>query len=59
MDKQEFHHETMRKKLWIDAWIQVANANNTVSLSTPTTWADKALKDFDERFKFKTPPTEG
>ena len=44
-------HQEQRKQLWIEAWCSVANANDCKRKSVPTRWADKALKDFDERFK--------
>jgi hypothetical protein len=50
MDKQEFHHETIRKKLWADAWVRTAGADNCIDINTPTKWADAALKEFDQRF---------
>ena len=43
--------ETTRMQLWADAWVQVANASNCTNMSSPTSWADEALAQFDERFK--------
>ena len=47
----ELSHEENRQNLWVNAWITVAGSSNCVDRSTPTGWADQALKDFDERFK--------
>lgn len=44
-------HELKRKEIWINAWCSVANALNCRKPEDATRWADKALKDFDERFK--------
>jgi hypothetical protein len=52
MDKDEIlRHQEQRKQLWIDAWVKVAGASNCVKTETPTSWADRALEEFDKRFK--------
>jgi hypothetical protein len=52
MDKDEIlRHQEQRKQLWIDAWVKVAGASNCVNKTTATSWADKALEEFDNRFK--------
>lgn len=43
-------HENHRKQLWADAWTSCATASNCTKHSVCTTWADEALKAFDERF---------
>lgn len=43
--KQE--HENKRKEMWINAWASIACTNPSLA----TEFADKALNDFDERFK--------
>ena len=45
-----FQHEEVRKKLWCDAWVSTANANDCKSTDSATRWADDALKEFDARF---------
>ena len=46
-------HESQRKELWINAWVAVANSNSSYRIGVPTEWADRALSDFDDRFKEK------
>jgi hypothetical protein len=41
----------IKMKLWIDAWAATAGSSNCVSVKTCTVYADKALADFNERFK--------
>jgi hypothetical protein len=51
MDKQEsISHEEQRKMLWATVWAATASASNCRESITATTWADKALKEFDIRF---------
>ena len=45
-----FQHEEVRKKLWCDAWVSTANANDCKSTDSATRWADAALEEFDARF---------
>lgn len=42
--------EQQRKELWCAAWVATARSDSCVNDDTPTKYADKALKDFDERF---------
>lgn len=44
-------HEQARKKLWCDAWIATAGSSNCVDSAVATTYADNALRQFDDRFK--------
>lgn len=43
-------HEDLRKKMWINAWCQVAGAIGCNETKTADKWADEALKSFDLRF---------
>lgn len=43
-------HDLIRKKLWADVWAYTAGASNSTHAEACTKWADRALKDFDERF---------
>lgn len=43
--------EEKRQTVWIQVWGAVANANDCKNSATATVWADKALADFDQRFK--------
>lgn len=45
------NHEELRKKLWVNAWVNVAAAATCTDPKAATRWADIALNDFDERFK--------
>lgn len=36
--------------VWLQAWINVARADNCTASGTATTWADNCLKDFKARF---------
>lgn len=40
----------MRKKLWVAVCSEVSGAYNCNSSNVAVSWADKALKAFDERF---------
>jgi hypothetical protein len=42
--------EEQRQELWINAWVACCSASNCTRKDIPTTWADTALEDFDERF---------
>lgn len=44
-------HELMRRQLWIQAWSLTANANDCKSPETATSYANKALKEFDTLFE--------
>jgi len=46
----EKDHEQQRKKLWCDVYVAYVSASNSTSSSGAKTWADQALKSFDERF---------
>lgn len=46
-------HEQLRKELWIKVAVAVAGASNASYVSSMTSWADEALKEFDKRFKEK------
>jgi len=46
-----YNHKEIQKKLWCDVYIAVATSGNCVNIDTPTRWADKALAEFNERFK--------
>lgn len=46
-------HQSQRIELWCNAWVAVASSSNCDRTSVPASWADRALRDFDERF---TPP---
>lgn len=39
------------QQLWLQVYISVASCDNTLSKDVPALWADKAVKDFRERFK--------
>jgi hypothetical protein len=39
-----------RREFWAKAWCAVASAVNSMDPETCTRWADRCLKDFDERF---------
>jgi hypothetical protein len=65
MDYKDFilHHEIKRKEMWLNVWAAVASSSNCISTETCTKWADKALREFDNRFpkpfieaKAATPP---
>jgi len=36
--------------LWIKAWIEVAASSNTVSLTTPSSYADELIKQIKSRY---------
>lgn len=37
--------------VWLEAWGNVARADNCKEVDVATNWADNALKKFKERFK--------
>ncbi len=41
---------TKEEHVWLQAWINVARADNCTSSSTATTWANNCLKDFQAKF---------
>jgi hypothetical protein len=43
-------HEEIRKELWCNVWVAVAGASNSTKSELVSLWADRALRDFDERF---------
>lgn len=58
MNKDEIiSHQEQRKRLWADAWVHVASASDCKSHDTATKWADKALEEFDKRFRSKSDET--
>jgi len=50
MKDYNFEHELARRRLWIEVCVAVARSENCVDVSAPTSWADSALSEFDERF---------
>lgn len=46
----ELRHEENRQNLWVNAWLSVARSTTCLDKTVPTSWADQALKDYDERF---------
>lgn len=46
-------HEEQRKQVWVSAWTAYTTASNSTSVDYAQKWADRALKDFDERFPEK------
>lgn len=51
MNKDEtLSHQEQRKQLWANAWVHTASASDCKSPATATSWADKALAAFDDRF---------
>lgn len=45
--------------VWLTAWCAVASCWNTKDLDCPARWADRALKQYRERFPKQSDPTEG
>ena len=41
----------IKMEFWMKAWLVTAGATNTSRLGAPSEYADKALKDFEERFE--------
>jgi len=39
-----------REAVWLTAWCAVATSSNCHYPDSPGRWADRCLKDFDERF---------
>lgn len=59
MNKDEIlSHKEQRKQLWIDVWVNVANASNCNNVQSPTKWADIAIQEFDKRFPQPKKETE-
>lgn len=52
-------YETQRKQVWLEAWTRTAQSDSCVKISTPTTYADECLKQFDLRFGENTVPSQG
>lgn len=50
MEIDEIILEKQRRQCWIDAWCATASAWNCKDPESATRWADKALKEFDNRF---------
>lgn len=44
-------YEIIRAELWKEITVAYTTAANSTSSSGAVTWADKILKEFDERFK--------
>lgn len=44
-------HELVRKELWIRVAVAYVQSSNSTSKEYASTWADRVLDDFDERFK--------
>ena len=47
----ELNHEENRQNLWVKVWLTIAGDDTCGDIDIPTKWADRALKDFDERFQ--------
>ena len=43
--------EELKAEYWLKCWIDVANSASCTNIDIPTVYADRMLKDFDERFK--------
>lgn len=50
-EQSRLNHENKRKEIWMNAWCATANANDCKTSGVATAWADRALEDFDKRFK--------
>ena len=50
MKSYAHEHELQRRHLWASVWASTANANDCKSPQVATTWANKALEDFDKKF---------
>ena len=51
MKTPEENHDYLRKKLWCDAWVNTASSDTCIDSAAATSFADTALKEFDQRFK--------
>lgn len=40
----------IRHAIWFEAWCSTVRADNCEKITTPTTYADRCLEDFDKRF---------
>lgn len=49
--KKEETLEEFKMNVWIKAWCSTASASDCKDAKVATVWADKCLKDFEERFK--------
>lgn len=47
-------HEHQRRQFWCDIYVAYVGASNSSAPDAAKTWADYALKRFDERFKDQT-----
>jgi hypothetical protein len=47
----KIQHEQTRRKVWADVWIATASVFNVRETAVATSWADKCLAAYDERFK--------
>lgn len=50
IDLTKVKEMSVREIVWLEAWIATARADNCNDKTVPTVWADRCLKDFDERF---------
>lgn len=46
-------YEQLRMELWSAVVVAVAQSSNATSPSSMVSWADRAVEEFDERFKAK------
>ena len=44
-------YEIRCQQVWLQVYIAVASCDSTLSEDVPAVWADRAVKDFRERFK--------
>lgn len=45
--------ETIRMQVWLEAWTRTSQSNSCMEIHIPTSYADRCLKDFDDRFPIK------
>jgi len=45
------NYATLRAELWIKTWVAYTQADNSTKPETGFVWADKAVREFDQRFK--------
>lgn len=43
-------HQEIRKKLWADVWVAMANSSTCMTDAVATSWANMAVKEFDKTF---------
>lgn len=48
--EEQLQHEFVRKQLWVNVASAVARAEAAKSASSPASWANRALDEFDKRF---------